>query len=57
MKVIATKLGYYGRLREPGDEFDVPSDAKASWFEPVETQQEAGKGKKPAAKPQPDDLV
>lgn len=56
MKVIATKMGYFGRLREPGDEFDVPNDAKASWFEPVEVQSETGKGKKPASK-QSDDLV
>lgn len=35
MKVIATKKGYHGKLREPGDEFDVPKGSKASWFEPV----------------------
>lgn len=35
MKVIATKRGYFGKLREPGDEFDVPDKSTASWFEPV----------------------
>ena len=43
MKVIASKLGFYGKLRQPGDEFEVQDGAKASWFEPVE---------KPADKPQ-----
>lgn len=36
MRVIATKQGYHGKLREVGEEFDVPDDAKASWFEPKE---------------------
>ena len=43
MKVIASKLGFYGKLRQPGDEFEVQDGAKASWFELVE---------KPAEKPQ-----
>ena len=60
MKVIATKLGYFGKLREPGDEFEVPDGTKGSWFQPVE-QKANGKGcKKPEAqaneKPA-DDLV
>lgn len=60
MKVIATKLGYFGKLREPGDEFEVPDGTKGSWFQPVE-QKVNGKGsKKPEAqaneKPA-DDLV
>lgn len=60
MKVIATKLGYLGKLRQPGDEFEVPEGSKASWFEPV--KQEA-KGKKAQANDKPandkpaDDLV
>lgn len=36
MKVIALKQGYFGKLIEAGEEFDVPDDAKASWFVPVE---------------------
>lgn len=36
MRVIATKQGYHGKLREVGDEFDVPDGEKASWFEPKE---------------------
>lgn len=41
MKVIATKPGYFGKLRAVGEEFDVPDGSKATWFEPV-------KGDKPA---------
>lgn len=37
MKVIATKPGFFGKLRAAGDEFDVPEGTKAaSWFDPVE---------------------
>lgn len=32
MKVIATKPGYFGKLRAEGDVFDVPEGTKASWF-------------------------
>lgn len=45
MKVIALKQGYFGRLREPGHEFEVPDGTTASWFEPVKQQQQ-----KPEAK-------
>ena len=45
MKVIALKPGYFGRLRETGDEFEVPQGAKASWFAPAEQPA----GKKPQA--------
>lgn len=56
MKVIATKLGYLGKLRQPGDEFEVPEGSKSSWFEPV--KQEHAKGKKAQANDKPaDDLV
>ena len=34
MKVTATARGYYGKLREPGDVFDVPTGSKATWFVP-----------------------
>lgn len=37
MEVIALKEGYFGKLRMPGDEFDVPQGSKASWFVPVQT--------------------
>jgi hypothetical protein len=60
MKVIATKLGYFGKLREPGDEFEVPDGTKGSWFQPVEQKASGKGGKKPEAqaneKPA-DDLV
>lgn len=35
MKVIATKPGYFGKLRAAGDVFDVPAGKKATWFTPV----------------------
>lgn len=60
MKVIATKMGYFGKLREPGDEFEVPDGTKGSWFQPVEQKANGKGGKKPEAqaneKPA-DDLV
>lgn len=36
MEVIALKKGYFGKLRAPGDRFDVPEGVKGSWFEPTE---------------------
>ena len=60
MKVIATKLGYFGKLRQPGDEFEVQDGTKGSWFQPVE-QKANGKGSKkpeaPASEKPADDLV
>ena len=32
MRVIATKPGYFGKLRAEGDVFDVPEGTKASWL-------------------------
>jgi hypothetical protein len=48
MKVIATKPGYFGKLRQPEDEFDVPEGTKASWFRPVDKGE---KPKQPNTKP------
>lgn len=60
MKVIATKQGYFGKLRAVGDEFEVPDGTKGSWFQPVEQKANGKGGKKPEAqaneKPA-DDLV
>lgn len=39
MKVKAVKPGFFGKLREPGDEFEVPEGAKATWFKPIEPAQ------------------
>lgn len=50
MKVIATKQGYLGKLREPGEVFDAPEGLQASWFEPVEVSDAPARGKK--GKPQ-----
>ncbi|CCJ51977.1 hypothetical protein L527_2102 [Bordetella bronchiseptica MBORD839] len=46
------KPGYFGKLREPGDAFDVPDGAKASWFAPASVVQHAprvNKAPKPPA--------
>jgi len=34
MNVIASKRGYFGRLIEAGETFEVPDGARASWFAP-----------------------
>lgn len=42
MLVKAIALGFFGCLRQPGDEFEVPDKdgkgkpAKATWFKPVD---------------------
>ena len=36
MEVIANKQGYFGKLREVGEKFDVPKGSKSSWFTPAE---------------------
>lgn len=56
MDVIATKPGYFGKLRAVGDKFEVPDGTKGSWFKPV--SEETGE-KKPAPKKaaQGNDLV
>lgn len=45
MKVIATKAGYFGKLRAPGDEFEVPEGAKASWFAPLNPPEKPSRGR------------
>lgn len=62
MEVIATKRGYLGKLREPGDKFEVPEGAKASWFKPaVEKPAKAAKkadaAQPPVVEKPADDLV
>jgi hypothetical protein len=44
MKVKATAPGFYEKYIESGEEFDVPSGTKGSWFTPVVKKPE---GKKP----------
>ncbi len=56
MKVIASKLGFYGKLRQAGDEFEVQDGAKASWFDPVEKPAERPQAKR-GAKQDSADLV
>ena len=59
MKVIATKQGYFGKLRDVGDEFEVPEGTKGSWFKPVpadEPEAKPARGRKASAEPA-DDLV
>jgi len=36
MRVIATKTGYDGtKVRDPGEEFEMPKGSTGSWFEPL----------------------
>ena len=47
MKVIATKTGFDGkRVRNAGDEFEMPDGSKGSWF--VSAEKVKVKGQKPA---------
>ena len=48
-EVIATKPGYLGKLREPGERFMVEDDLEATWFEPAPKDKPAAK--EPDAKP------
>lgn len=59
MRVIVTAPGFWGQLRQPGEEFDVPEGSKATWFKPVKADEPEGKparGRKASAEPA-DDLV
>lgn len=47
MEVVATKPGFFGKLRQVGEKFDVPSGEKASWFQPTKPA-ESKPGRKPA---------
>lgn len=49
MKVIALKRGFYGRLIEPGEEFEVPHGTRGSWFAPAETKAPPKASKRPEA--------
>lgn len=43
MKVIATKAGFFGKVRTTGEVFDVPNGTKGSWFAPhADLRQPAG---------------
>ena len=54
MEVIAIKPGYYGKLRQPDDKFDVPEGSKATWFVPVKQDvEQKAEGKKQAAAAKP----
>ena len=46
MRVVAVDKGYFGRIREIDDEFDVPKDLKASWFRPVSADKKTAPAKK-----------
>lgn len=47
MKVRALEKGYFGFLREVGEEFEVPDGAKIPWAEPVEAEKPAVPASKP----------
>jgi hypothetical protein len=34
MKVVALKSGFFGKLRQAGDVFEVPDGTRGSWFRP-----------------------
>lgn len=36
MRVKAIEVGFHGKLREVGEEFDISKGEKASWFVPVD---------------------
>jgi hypothetical protein len=65
VKVTALKPGFFGKLRAPGDEFDVPDGTRATWFAPALVVGDVPRGKPPAGKaasratgkPPGDDLV
>lgn len=38
MKVVAIKPGFFGKLRQVGDEFEVPKGEKATWFAEVKAE-------------------
>ncbi len=47
MKATATAVGFFGVLRQPGEEFEVPDDTKpASWFELEEKAEDKKPGKR-----------
>ena len=56
MRVVANSLGYFGALRNAGDEFEVPDGTKGSWFAPVEIEVKAksAKGKGKVESPEPE---
>lgn len=46
-KAIAKEVGYFGVVRQPGDEFEVPDGTESStWFDVVGDKVKKGKGKK-----------
>ena len=55
MLVRAIEKGYYGKLRYPGDEFEISSEKLFSerWMEPVKTAKKPGP--KPKAKESAED--
>jgi hypothetical protein len=46
MRVRASERGFFGRLIEAGDEFEVPDGTECSWFKSVDAKKPA----KPKAK-------
>ena len=48
MQVKATKPGYFGKLREVGEEFEVPDGTEGSWFQADEEETAKRKPGRPA---------
>jgi hypothetical protein len=57
MKVRAIKTGYFGKLRNEGDEFEVPEGTKGSWLEEVKQADKPEKAKKSDKSDKSDPLV
>ena len=45
MRVRATQRGFYGQLRQIGDEFDCPKDQLGSWMQVIEPEPEPAKSR------------
>lgn len=56
MRVVAHSIGYFGAIRNAGDEFEVPDGAKGSWFAPVapEVKAKSAKSKGKGETPEPE---
>jgi len=55
MRVVALQTGFYGSLRLADDIFEVPDDAKATWFVPVDPPKPPERRTRAAPKPADDE--
>ena len=59
MKVRAIKIGFYGKRRREGDEFEIDSEKHFSeqWMEKVESEKKSRTRSKPAKPEEDSNLV